>query len=67
MAQWAKDPVLSLQWFWVAAVVRVRFLEHPHAMGVAKKYYMEIFDYVRELAFLSPKLFKGQLYKEARN
>ena len=38
VVQWVKDPVLSLQWLPVAAVVQVQFLaqKHPHATGVAK-------------------------------
>ena len=38
MAPKAKDPALSLQWHWVAAVAQVQSLawEHPHAMARPK-------------------------------
>ena len=36
--QWVKDPTLSLQWLWVAAVAQVQSLaqELPHIMGMTK-------------------------------
>ena len=39
MAQWVKDPELSLMCFWVTAVVQVLSLvwELLHAVGAAKK------------------------------
>ena len=37
MAQWVKDPAVSLLWAWVTAVVQVQCLaqELPNAMGEA--------------------------------
>ena len=44
VAEWVKDPALSLQWRWVTAVMLAQTLawELPHTVGVAKQQQQKI-------------------------